>query len=63
MMKETLSTSYLFGSNAPFIEELYERRFRKKKANVVRPPVRSPEEQKRNAVSPPAPEPENELPF
>jgi 2-oxoglutarate dehydrogenase E1 component len=25
MMKETLSTSYLFGANAPFIEELYER--------------------------------------
>ncbi len=25
MMKETLSTSYLFGSNAPFIEELYEK--------------------------------------
>ncbi|WP_207855944.1 2-oxoglutarate dehydrogenase E1 component [Sulfurisoma sediminicola] len=24
-MKETLSTSYLFGSNAPFIEELYEK--------------------------------------
>ena len=24
MMKESLSTSYLFGSNAPFIEELYE---------------------------------------
>jgi 2-oxoglutarate dehydrogenase E1 component len=25
MMKETLTTSYLFGSNAPFIEELYEK--------------------------------------
>ena len=25
MMKETLSTSYLFGANAPFIEELYEK--------------------------------------
>ena len=25
MMKEFLGNSYLFGSNAPFIEELYER--------------------------------------
>jgi hypothetical protein len=46
-----------------FIEELYERRFREKKANVVRPSGRSPEEQERNAVSPPAPETDDELPF
>jgi hypothetical protein len=46
-----------------FIEELYERRFREKKANVVRPSGRSPEEQERNAVSLPTPETDDELPF
>ncbi len=46
-----------------FIEELYERRFPKKKANVLRPSVRSLEEQNRNAVSAPDPETEVELPF
>ena len=48
---------------AQFIEELHERRFRKKKAYVVLPSVRSPEEQNRNVVSAPAPETEVELPF
>ena len=47
-----------------FIEELYEKRFRKKKVNVIRPSVRGPEEQKRDkAVSSPDADTEGELPF